>query len=65
MSTGTRVTDGPDYRYALIWWTKDMSMSSSRCAGPPARREFLQAGALALGGATLSQILAGRSAAGA
>ncbi|MBX3437214.1 MAG: DUF1501 domain-containing protein [Planctomycetaceae bacterium] len=34
------------------------------CAGPLPRREFLQVGALALGGATLPTILAGRAAAG-
>jgi hypothetical protein len=39
-------------------------MHSDRCPGPIVRREFLQAGSLALGGATLPQILAGRAAAG-
>lgn len=34
------------------------------CTGPPHRREFLRAGALALGGLTLPQVLAGRAAAG-
>ncbi|MGE4002866.1 MAG: DUF1501 domain-containing protein, partial [Planctomycetaceae bacterium] len=34
------------------------------CSGPVRRREFLQVGALALGGATLPAILAGRAAAG-
>lgn len=35
-----------------------------RCPGPVSRREFLQAGTLALGGLLLSDILAGRAAAG-
>src|SRR5690606_35591722 len=39
-------------------------MKRSPCPGPVPRREFLQAGVLALGGATLPQILAGRVAAG-
>ena len=39
-------------------------MTGTRCPGPMPRREFLQAGALALGGATLPSILAGRAAAG-
>lgn len=36
----------------------------SRCHGPMPRREFLQAGALALGGLTLSDVLAARAASG-
>ncbi len=39
-------------------------MKGKRCPGPIPRREFLQVGALALGGATLPQILAGRASAG-
>ena len=39
-------------------------MQSLRCLGPTPRREFLQAGCLALGGATLPRIFAGRAAAG-
>jgi hypothetical protein len=35
-----------------------------RCPGPPPRREFLRAGALALGGLALPQLLAARAAAG-
>lgn len=34
------------------------------CHGPLARREFMQVGALALGGLTLPEVLAGRAAAG-
>ena len=37
---------------------------SGRCWGPVARREFLQAGSLALGGTGLAEILAGRASAG-
>ncbi|MCA9028836.1 MAG: DUF1501 domain-containing protein [Planctomycetaceae bacterium] len=37
---------------------------SPRCSGPLRRREFLRAGALALGGITLSDVLAQRAAAG-
>jgi uncharacterized protein (DUF1501 family) len=36
----------------------------ARCPGPIQRREFLRAGALALGGLTLSDVLAARAAAG-
>ncbi|MDB5338817.1 MAG: hypothetical protein JWN70_4436 [Planctomycetaceae bacterium] len=39
-------------------------MKSICCTGPLPRRDFLQAGALALGGITLPQVLAGRAAAG-
>jgi uncharacterized protein (DUF1501 family) len=39
-------------------------MLGGRCSGPVPRREFLQVGSLAAGGATLPQILAGRAAAG-
>ena len=39
-------------------------MNRSRCPGPINRREFLRVGSLALGGASLSEILAGRAAAG-
>src|SRR5687768_15659667 len=34
------------------------------CQGPIARREFMQVGALALGGLTLSELLAARASAG-
>src|SRR5690349_2003564 len=37
-------------------------MPPYRCPGPPSRREFLRAGALALGGLTLPQLLAARTA---
>src|SRR5690242_4116359 len=36
---------------------------SKRCPGPPTRREFLQAGVLALGGLHLADVLAARAAA--
>ena len=36
--------------------------SASDCPGPPGRREFMQVGALALGGLTLPEVLAGRAA---
>jgi uncharacterized protein (DUF1501 family) len=39
-------------------------MPPHRCPGPPSRREFLRAGALALGGLTLPQLLAARAASG-
>ena len=39
-------------------------MPSHHCLGPVHRREFLQAGALGIGGMTLSSLLAGRAAAG-
>jgi hypothetical protein len=39
-------------------------MTPSKCPGPLRRREFLQVGALALGGLSLPQVLAARSAAG-
>ena len=39
-------------------------MPEVRCSGPIARREFLQAGALALSGLTLADVLAGRALAG-
>ena len=39
-------------------------MAPVRCPGPVNRREFLRIGSLALGGATLSDISAGRAAAG-
>lgn len=39
-------------------------MCGQTCSGPIWRREFLQAGSLALGGIALPQILAGRAAAG-
>lgn len=39
-------------------------MGSLLCPGPVRRREFLQLGALALGGLSLTDILAGRAAAG-
>ncbi len=39
-------------------------MTICRCSGPPARREFLQAGTLALGGLGLAEVLRGRAAAG-
>lgn len=39
-------------------------MKSISCTGPVPRRDLLQAGALALGGLTLPQVLAGRAAAG-
>jgi Protein of unknown function (DUF1501) len=38
-------------------------MPPHRCPGPPSRREFLRAGALALGGLTLPRLLAARAAA--
>ena len=34
------------------------------CPGPVSRREFMQVGALALGGLTLSEVLAARAASG-
>src|SRR5688500_2972975 len=37
-------------------------MTRSRCHGPVSRRHFLRAGALALGGLTLPQLLAARAA---
>ena len=40
-------------------------MSVARCRGPVNRRQFLRVGSLALGGASLSDVLAGRAAAGA
>ena len=39
-------------------------MTDRRCAGPFRRRDFLQFGALALGGLTLDELLAARAAAG-
>lgn len=39
-------------------------MTTPHCPGPVRRREFLKAGALALGGITLADVLAGRAAAG-
>src|SRR5579862_5607461 len=39
-------------------------MTSSYCPGPMPRREFLRVGTLALGGLTLSELLARRAAAG-
>ena len=38
--------------------------TTSNCAGPLGRREFMQVGALALGGLTLPQVLAARAASG-
>ena len=38
-------------------------MKSERCPGPVTRREFMQVGALALGGLTLSDVFAARAAA--
>ena len=38
--------------------------SSAACPGPLGRREFMQVGALALGGLTLPQVLAARAASG-
>ena len=37
---------------------------TSHCPGPLSRRRFLQAGSLALGGLSLTDVLAGRTAAG-
>ena len=39
-------------------------MTEMRCPGPMARREFLKIGSLALGGLSLTDVLAGRAAAG-
>lgn len=39
-------------------------MTTTRCAGPRSRREFLRIGTLALGGITLPQVFARRAAAG-
>jgi hypothetical protein len=39
-------------------------MPIERCSGPANRREFLQAGALGVGGLTLSGLMSGRAAAG-
>lgn len=39
-------------------------MNHPRCWGPPSRREFLRAGASALGGLSLSQVLAAQAQAG-
>lgn len=41
-----------------------MAVNPARCTGPLQRREFLRLGALALGGLTLSDVLAARAAAG-
>ena len=43
---------------------ESLPLKSISCTGPLQRRDFLQAGALALGGLTLPQVLAGRAAAG-
>ena len=43
---------------------KLMHKNSVDCQGPLARREFMQVGALALGGLTLPQVMAGRAASG-
>jgi hypothetical protein len=44
--------------------THKMTFISDHCPGPLARRDFLRAGALALGGIALSDVLAARAAAG-
>ena len=38
--------------------------TSATCPGPVGRREFMQVGAMALGGVTLSEVLAARAASG-
>ena len=40
-------------------------MKTTQCSGPVNRREFMRVGALAVGGLTLAEVMAGRAAAGA
>src|SRR5262245_60626056 len=50
--------------HSLLMDKEQPRMLSVRCTGPIARREFLHVGALALSSLSLSDVFAGRAAAG-